>query len=231
MPNDSEAQSEASGRNSSESLNERIYQDIKKLILSNRLRPGHKLGHWELANMFDVSRTPVREALERLYQERYVKRIPRRGFFVAEIATEEAKDLYEAREALELYALRQSLNRGASVAELKAMKKIQREYEGLVKERRTNDRGRVDRDFHLHLASLGGNDYIVRSLAAIFERLLLKRRSDGYFSDRGDQAAAEHAELITALEQGKATEAERLLGGHIQRAWLAFERHLMDIGG
>jgi DNA-binding GntR family transcriptional regulator len=76
------------------------YEAIKRDILGNRLRPGTKLTHRMLAENLGVSRTPVRESLERLYQEGYVTRILNRGYFVAEINEQEVRVLYQTREAL-----------------------------------------------------------------------------------------------------------------------------------
>lgn len=216
---------EADGR----SLNERIYDEIKQLILTNKMRQGHKLGHWELAQLLKVSRTPVREALERLLQEGYVKHIPRRGYFVAEIDTVEAKNLYQTREALELFALQLTLERGLRPEQLEELERIEEHYAGLIETRRTNERGRQDRDFHLRLASFSDNDYIVRSLGAIFERLLLKRRADGYHSDRGSEALREHRQLLDALRSGDDELAVSTLRTHIRKAWTAFEEHLADL--
>ena len=105
-------------------LNDTVYWRIKEMILSGRLRPGNKLVHQELADQLSVSRTPVRESLERLYQEGYAGRRPRRGYYVAELNTADARDLYETREALEIFAFRKSCELGFSrqaIAELKAL--------------------------------------------------------------------------------------------------------------
>ncbi|MEX1303696.1 MAG: GntR family transcriptional regulator [Rhodovibrionaceae bacterium] len=211
------------------SLNERIYNEIKQLILTNKMRQGHKLGHWELAQLLKVSRTPVREALERLLQEGYVKHIPRRGYFVAEIDAVEAKNLYQTREALEIFALQLTLERGLRPEQLRELEEIEELYANLIETRRTNERGRQDRDFHLRLASFSDNDYIVRSLGAIFERLLLKRRADGYHSDRGSEALREHKQLLEALRNRDDELAVATLRGHIRKAWTAFEEHLADL--
>src|SRR4051812_41728063 len=69
--------------------NEMVYTSLKDEILSNRLRPGSKLVHQALAQRLGVSRTPVRESLERLYQEGLLLRIKNRGYYVAEIDAKE----------------------------------------------------------------------------------------------------------------------------------------------
>ena len=73
-------------------LIQRTYERLRDGILHQRLRPGVKLTAEHLAAMLEVSRTPVRQALERLYQEGYVVQIPSRGFFVAEIDSIKVRD-------------------------------------------------------------------------------------------------------------------------------------------
>src|SRR5665213_1979905 len=80
------------------SRNVATYSQIKRMILSGQVGPGNKLVHEDLAQKLSVSRTPVREALERLYQEGFVTRLPRRGFYVAGITRGEAQDIYHTRE-------------------------------------------------------------------------------------------------------------------------------------
>src|SRR3970282_2141339 len=99
------------------------------MILANQFRPGHKLTHQHLADLLTVSRTPVRQALERLYQEGYVIRIPDRGFFVAEMDSHGARDLYDMRIALETSALRLAMSReGISEKQLKHLFELQKTY-------------------------------------------------------------------------------------------------------
>lgn len=201
------------------SRNEATYNNIKRLILSGQLRPGRKLVHQDLAEMLNVSRTPVREALERLYQEGFVTRLPRRGFYVAEMTSDEARELYDAREALETHALREAFARGPlSEQVLQELTGLVGRYHELLQLRVVKERVVIDVNFHLHLASQAGNRYLVRLLMQTFERLTLKRRVEGYRSDRGAQASHEHKELLAALTANDLPAAEAALRSHIRAA-------------
>jgi DNA-binding GntR family transcriptional regulator len=195
-------------------VNESVYEAIKRQILNNQLRPGHKLGHQELAESLGVSRTPIRESLERLYQEGFVIRVPNRGYYVAEISADEARELYETREALEVYELRRTLARGITPQDLAMLEEINERYRQLVGGELTRQRLLVDRDFHLALAGISGNQYLCKTLASIFERLILKRRVDGYH-DTGATSYAEHLALLEGLKNGNVRQAERALSGHV----------------
>jgi len=209
------------------SVNERVYSDLKESIISSRLRPGQRLGHHELATMLNTSRTPVREALERLSQEGFVTHLPRRGFVVAQIDTEMAKNLYQTREALEVYALGLAMDRGITAAEFKKLEQLNKLYGSLMGSQHMLERQAVDRDMHLAMAALSGNPYLVEILASIFEKLMMKRRIDGYYStERGPAAADEHALLFDAMKRESKREATRLLQSHLRDAWKGFETHL-----
>lgn len=199
------------------SLNVAIYTAIKQRIFAGQLRPGQKLTHQELAEALGVSRTPVRESLERLLQEGFVLRVPNRGYYVAEIDAEEARELYETREALEVYELRRAFERGIADADLDRLERMNAAYGARIGIAHTRQRLLLDRDFHLALAALSGNRYMLRCAETVFERLILKRRSDGY-SDTGEAPHREHLELLAALRRGDLPTAQACLAQHIANA-------------
>lgn len=216
-------------RTDERSINAVVYAALKEQITGGQLRPGVKLIHQDLAERLEVSRTPVREALERLYQEGFVTRLPRRGFYVAEIDEEEAAELYGLREALETYALRLTLARGIRPAELRLLDQINRRYRSLLRPDAMRDRMIVDRDWHLALAGLAGNRALMRSLHAVFERLILKIRTDGYRTVRGEEALREHVQMMKALRQTDRAQAESLLADHIRSARRRLSGHLQEL--
>ena len=199
-------------------LNENVYEVIKSQILSNRFRPGHKLTHQGLAETIGVSRTPIRKLLERLYQEGFVTRIPNRGFFVAEIDADEAHDLYGTREALEVYQIGHMFDIGVPADGLRKLVEVNKRYHSMVKQNLTRDRLMADREFHLTLAAMSGNQYLCRTLDAIFERVILKRRVDGLHDVKGIESHKDHVELIDALRTGDKARAQRVLRSHIRGA-------------
>lgn len=208
-----------------------VYDAIKAGIVAGRFLPGTKLTHQGLAEQLRVSRTPVREALERLFQEGFVTRLPRRGFYVAVIDENEARELYGLREALELYALEQSMAAEIGRADLRRLAGLNRDYAVLVRDGMTRERMIVDRDFHLALAALAGNHALSRSLEAVFERLILKIRTEGYRTVRGAEALAEHGALLAALRDGDRAGAARLLRAHIRGARSRLAAHLRETAG
>lgn len=217
-------------REATPSRNSATYSSIKRMILAGQLGPGRKLVHEELAEALKVSRTPVREALERLYQEGFVTRLPRRGFYVTGITRDEAFGLYGAREALELFALQVTLERGPlSRTAISTLWAYARRYEEFINAQVLTERILADMLFHLKLAELSGNRYVVRLLAQTFERLALKRRHEGYRYDRSKSAATEHARLMEALVRHDKRGAAQLLRKHVLSARDALLSQLYEL--
>jgi len=223
---------EAAGSENPEppSRNSQTYSSIKRMILFGQLGPGRKLVHEELAEALKVSRTPVREALERLYQEGFVTRLPRRGFYVTGITRDEAYGLYGAREALELFALQVTMERGPLPrGALNTLAAYSKRYEDLINTQMLTERILADMLFHLKLAELSGNRYVVRLLAQTFERSALKRRHEGYRYDRSTLAATEHRQLLDALAKHDKRAAMQALRKHVQSARDALLSQLYEV--
>jgi len=209
--------------------NQTVYDAIKSRILENSLRPGMKLTHQELAEQLGVSRTPVREALERLSQEQYVTRLARRGYYVNYIDTTEARDLYLMREALELFQLNRLFDKGFDPEILAPLEAIEQRYKELVTQHLSRERLLIDREFHLALASLVPNEYLYRQLEVVFDRLILKRRVDGYYDTESVKRHQEHQELLRALRMKDRKRAVSVLTSHIRGASERLLAHLSSL--
>jgi DNA-binding GntR family transcriptional regulator len=199
-----------------ESLSGQVYNEIKTLILCNEILPGQKLHHQELSERLGVSRTPVREALTRLAQEGYVSLLPNRGFTCKEIRLQEADDLYQLREALEAFAVEKAVENltEASFAGLSAKMNA---YGKDVQRRFTRDRLVYDQNIHLEIARLSGNETLTKTLAQVFERIILKRRTDGLYDPaRGISAHQEHLKLLQAMKKHNTQDAVKLVRAHIR---------------
>ena len=199
-----------------ENLSGQVYSQIKTLILCNVILPGQKLHHQELSERLGVSRTPVREALTRLAQEGYVSLLPNRGFTCKEIRLQEADELYQLREALEAFAVEKTIENLTEAAFAGLSGKINA-YGKDVQKRFTRDRLVYDQDIHLEIARLSGNETLAKTLAQVFERIILKRRTDGLYDPaRGITAHQEHLKLLQAMKkrntQGAVKIVERIFG-------------------
>ena len=199
-----------------ENLSARVYNQIKQLILCNEIMPGQKLHHQELSERLGVSRTPVREALTRLVQEGYVSFLPNRGFTCKEIRIQEAEELYDLREALEAFAVEKAIAK-LTQASLDQLRKKMSSYGRDVQKRFTRERLVYDQDVHLQIVRLAGNETLINTLSHVFERIVLKRRTDGLYDPaRGLTAHEEHMRLLDAMEQRNVSAAVAIIREHIQ---------------
>jgi DNA-binding GntR family transcriptional regulator len=198
-----------------ENLSGQVYSQIKTLILCNEILPGQKLHHQELSERLGVSRTPVREALTRLVQEGYVSFLPNRGFTCKEIRLQEAGELYQLREALEAFAVEKAIENFTEAAFTELSAKINL-YGKDVQKRFTRDRLVYDQDVHLEIARLSGNETLTKTLAQVFERIILKRRTDGLYDPaRGITAHQEHLKLLQAMKKRNTHDAVKIVRAHI----------------
>jgi len=199
-----------------ENLSARVYNQIKNLILCNEFMPGQKLHHQQLSERLGVSRTPVREALTRLVQEGYVSFLPNRGFTCKEIRMQEAEELYELREALEAFAVEKAIANLTDSA-LALLRNKMNSYGRDVQNRFTRERLVYDQDVHIEIARLAGNETLTSMLAHVFERIVLKRRTDGLYDPaRGVTAHQEHLQLLESIERRDPRDAVATIRSHIQ---------------
>ncbi len=199
-----------------ENLSGQVYQKIKSLILRNEIMPGQKLHHQELSDLLGVSRTPVREALSRLVQEGYVNLLPNRGFVCKEIGMQEAEELCDLRECLEAYCVEKAILK----INAEALENLQQKIDLYGRDTQmqfTRERLIYDRDIHLEIADIAGNETLKKSLSQVFERIILKRKTDGLYDlARGVSAHQEHLSLLDAMRKRNLNEAVKIIRKHIQ---------------
>ena len=199
-----------------ESLSARVYHEIKGLILRNEIMPGQKLHHQELSERLGVSRTPVREALTTLVQEGYVSLLPNRGFICKEIGLQEAEELYDLREGLEAFVVEKAIE-NLDDGLLKKLQQKMELYGHDIQKRFTRERLIYDQNVHLEIAEIAGNKTLKRALRQVFERIILKRKTDGLYDlARGVSAHQEHLNLLAAMRRRNINEAVKIIRAHIQ---------------
>ena len=194
-------------------LQDHVCATLRDDILTCRLTPGAELREQTLAARLGVSKSPVREALLRLAQERLVTVRPRQGYRVAPVLLSEAADLLELRRVLELACVRATAAR-ATRAQREAIARAS-EFDGGA-----DDFIGYNRAFHIKLASACGNARMAEAAAsAIAQTDRLVHLSVGMLRDRDPELlVAEHEELAAALSGGNGRTATRLLRTHLQAA-------------
>ena len=192
---------------------ERVYDGIYRAVVEHRLPPGTRLREEELAESFEVSRTVVRQALQRLAQDQVVELQHNRGAQVPQPALSDAAPVFDARRVVEGEIARRLTGR-LQPAQLDELRRLI-EAEAVAHAR--GDRGaaiRISGEFHRALARLAGNPVFVRLIDELLPTtslliMLYQRGAAGC-------VAHGHRELIEALRAGPAgraaTEMRRHLG-------------------
>jgi DNA-binding GntR family transcriptional regulator len=140
-------------------ISDAVYQRIREMILLGDLAPDSKIDLDHLADSFQVSRTTVANALQRLELEELVYIVPRRGTFVRRFNTEQVKEFYEARLCLELWAASKSVAE-VTDAQIAKMKQLLAAFVPLFESKQRSDLAAFaskNRDFHTYLISLAQN--------------------------------------------------------------------------
>lgn len=195
------------------SSTQRIVESITGAIVERRLMPGTKLAEQKIADIFKVSRTIVRQALNQLSRDHLVTLEPARGAFVATPSVEEARQVYEVRGMLEAALVRQLCAHitESQLAELRAHLRAERDA---IHRTDVPGRTRLLADFHVVLARMLGNEVLARMLADLLSRSSLI--SLMYQSTHSAEASQEeHVLIVDALEKRDARAAVRLMEQHI----------------
>lgn len=190
-----------------------VYGALRDAIISARFAPGRQLSENELAEWLGVSRTPVREALVRLQDDRLVEIVPQLGTFVTRISMSAVADAQFVREALECAAVRLAAERASreDVAALQGI--IARQAE--VKD----DFGRwylLDDELHASICALSGHEIAWTLVQRADAHLNRVRRLSLPQPRYLQEMVAEHRLVVRAIERGDADAAEEALRHHLR---------------
>jgi DNA-binding GntR family transcriptional regulator len=192
---------------------QRIVDAVTTANVERRLMPGTKLVEQQLGDLFKVSRTVVRQALNQLSRDHLVVLEPARGAFVARPSVDEARQVFEVRRMLEQQMVRQlcavvsdeqlALLRAHLVREAAAVERID-----------VAGRTRLLADFHVVLARMLGNEVLAQLLADLLARCSLIALMYQSAHDAG-HSAEEHVAIVDAIARRDARAAARLMDSHL----------------
>ncbi len=204
-----------------ESLGEQAYRALRRRIVQLEFAPGDVLREDELQDTLELGRTPIREALLRLAREHFVTIVPRRGMYVAGIATEELPLLFETRSVLEPYAARLAADRGTTEQWSEMSEVLE-----LAADESLDDVARLalDRRCHELIWTASGNRFLWDTLDTLYAQS--DRLWHLYLSDEVAMADAlgEHDEILDALRSGNGDEAAGRVETHVR----SFDEHIRD---
>ncbi|MEM7707302.1 MAG: GntR family transcriptional regulator [Pseudomonadota bacterium] len=192
---------------------QRIAQAIEDEIVSGKRAPGSHLNEQEIADQFDVSRTPVREAMRHLASSGLAQMRPRRGAVVAQVPVTRLIQMFEAMSELEGICARLAARRMTD--EQKAqLKHVHEGYAELAKPESANEYYDASLEFHRHIFRGTQNEVLAEVANRLFRQLNAYRRRQLRQAQRTSQSFEEHQAVLDAILAGDEQEAERRMRDH-----------------
>ena len=188
-------------------MKKKIYNILKEEIITLRLPPGEPLTEEKLAKRFKVSRTPIREVLNKLNHEGLVEIIPQKGAFVAKIGFSDVREIFQIREALEGIA--------AKISVFRFTKEELDEFESALNTEDLAKAEEVGRKLHQSILEKAGNKRIsdlISILRGQIERMYFFARN---LPGREKKSLEEHKEILRALRMRNGELAEKAMRKHI----------------
>ncbi|TQM66127.1 GntR family transcriptional regulator [Klugiella xanthotipulae] len=200
-----------------------VYEDLRDLIVSGELDAHERTSELSLAERLGVSRTPVREALQRLDGDGLVY-AQGRGVRVRRQAPHELALIYDARAALEGHAVEQAAHRQARglllPAALDSLDELADDVDAETRAGRLGAAIRLNKSFHLGVAALAHNPVIVGLLTGLWDQILVSTRQNLGETARVESVAAEHRDILRLVRAGDGAGARSATVAHIARTRL-----------
>jgi DNA-binding GntR family transcriptional regulator len=206
------ASAKISPKAASESIVDRIHRELRHMAITFRFFPGERLNEAILAKELGVSRTPLREALNRLSAEGFLTFSVNQGFFRKPLDVKEIFDLYEFRQQMEMAAVRLAVERATDEQLLELERFAQQSAENNAN-RTSEELISLDEDFHQRLITLTGNIEMRNSLRNVNDRIHYVRWMD--MDGRRSETQTQHRAIVQALRARDTEKCMRLMGEHI----------------
>ncbi len=193
----------------------RVYETLRSEILSLALEPGELLDEARIGQRFDLSRSPVREALIRLGSEGLVTTLPNKSTLVAPLKVEAVPQYLDALDLLQRAVTRLAA-RARSDADLEVIRAAQVEFEGALATRNALEMIEANRKFHAAIGTASGNSYLAEAYARLLDegRRILRLYFRAFNDTLPEEFADEHPRIIAAIEARDKDLAESLAHEH-----------------
>ncbi|GGX40962.1 GntR family transcriptional regulator [Streptomyces chartreusis] len=202
-------------------IRERVLATLRQDIIAGRLLPGDRLVERELADRFGVSRVPVREAIRALVAEGFVHFETPRRTVVRRLSPADVKELFELREALEVYAAGLAASR-ATPEDLADLRELLRAAASATEAGDAEKITDVNTRFHNRILAMAGNSLLTSVMEPVDGRLRWLTRQN----EEWPQLLTEHQDLYEAIASGDPDRARSHTLTHVQANYRSTVRHL-----
>ncbi len=192
----------------------KIRDSLEQRIVEGELGNGKRLDETELSSFYGVSRTPVREALQRLAESGLAEHLPRRGTFVRSPSLSQLVEMFEVMAELECMAIRLAARRATS-NDIDALEKDNETCRAAVAANDTKKYYEVNARLHGRIYQMSGNSFLAVEARRLHDRLRPFRRLQLRVRGRMEESMAEHDIILAALRDGNADRAMETMKKHI----------------
>ena len=196
------------------SLHEEVASRLRNMVFERQLAPGEWVDELKLAGDWQISRTPLREALKVLAAEGLVTLVPRQGCRVTELSEDDADELFPVMALLEGRCAFEAV-RKATPADVKALRRLHEVLEKHAAAKNIEGYYRSNHEFHSKVQALAANRWLDRATNDLRTFLRLLRGRQLNWPGRIEASINEHRVLIDAIEQRDAARAERVMHDHL----------------
>jgi len=200
------------------SQTQRAYRELRRRILDNEMPPNAHYLEQELADALGMSRTPVREALIRLADERLVEIRPRHGARILPVSVDDMREIYEMMTELEAMAVRKLAERGLSRSELRLLEQAVEEMDAALARDDLKAWARSDETFHALLVDLTGNSRLSQVVATFRDQAHRARMQTLRLRPKPVHSNRDHAAVVEAIRQRDPEKAAATHRQHRERA-------------
>ncbi|WP_022916296.1 GntR family transcriptional regulator [Ruania albidiflava] len=194
-----------------------VAEALRGAIMAGGLQQGEQLGETELAERLDVSRGPLREAMQRLVAEGLLEAVRNRGVFVTELSTADVEDIYRTRSAIERGALELVMD-GRREETVRALTPSITAMRTAARRGSAPGVSDADHTFHEELVACSGSLRLIRAMRTlVVETRMCLGELETTYPDLGSQVR-EHEEIVEAIGEGTLERAKELLVAHMDDA-------------
>lgn len=211
-------------------LGDEVFDVILNLIISGEISPGFDLSINKLSEELDVSSTPVREALNKLVNQRLLKKVPYKGYKIRRFSEKDIKHIYEHRAAIESYACKLAAERMDEKNREELQDMLDRMDELLNNEQKV-EYVKLHKKFHSKIINASENREIITSYKKITNlKDLIVSSITGFTIIRAENSINEHQEIIDGISEGDSLIAFKKMNDNIINAAEFIQENMEEIG-
>ncbi len=207
-----------------EKLSDFAHDKLKEMILNNTFKPGEHLEEAALCDMLKISRTPLREAINRLVNEHLLIAVPQKGIFIPDLSIQDVTEIFRARKMFEPMIIMLS----ADKMDRDVLMKFRQDTLALLEKQNIKALHDLDYKFHGYINASCGNHFIYQYTVLISDQFQRVRTQNFYPVERAINGAKEHIVILDNLIRGEYDELPQLMLDHIKSTESYYYKKILE---